>query len=258
MTLSTRVERYMPLDDIQVRSEGGERIIDAYAAVFNARQEIRDQEGHYLEVIDPGAFSRTIEQRSGRFQVMFNHGKTMHGTPSERFSMPYGVPVEVRADQTGLFTSTKVAKTPLGDEVLELVESGAVRGQSFSGSFLATSRQQARTRGDLPVYTRTEISMREYGVTPFPAYEDARVVGVRSEAAELLDSLSTDELAEFLRSLTEPARADLVAVLSDLADTSTVEPQEAPGPPDASEPAKSRFAMDVDLLTLEGVLNGPQ
>jgi hypothetical protein len=34
--------------------------------------------------------------------------------------------------------------------------------------------------GELPTVTRTEIALREYGPTPFPAYEDAAIVGVRA------------------------------------------------------------------------------
>jgi hypothetical protein len=34
--------------------------------------------------------------------------------------------------------------------------------------------------GELPTVTRNEIALREYGPTPFPAYEDAAIVGVRA------------------------------------------------------------------------------
>lgn len=202
MTIHNRVERYVPLDDMQVRTEGGDRIIDAYAAVFGVRQEIRDIEGHYLEEIGSQAFDRTLAQRSGRIQVIFNHGKTIHGTPAERFSMPYGTAVEMRADGKGLFTSTKVANTPLGDEVYELARSGAVRGQSFSGGFLKTDPQGRDRASGLHVKVRTEIALREYGLTPFPYYQDAHVVGVRNELA----ALEPEDLADFIAGLEEPVR----------------------------------------------------
>ena len=110
---SDPVERFAPLSDCATRTENGERYIDALAAVFDTPQEIRDRDGHYMEVIDPAAFNRTIEQRGANgFQVMFNHGKTMYGTPSERYSMPYGVPVDVRPDARGLVTTTRMLSTP--------------------------------------------------------------------------------------------------------------------------------------------------
>ena len=204
------VERYLPLDDISIRSDGDGRTVDAYAAVFGVRQEIRDREGHYFEELAPGSFDRTIEQQAGRLQFIFNHGRTMHGTPSERFSMPLGTPVDVSVDEHGLRTVSRVAKTDLGDEVLELIRDGAIRGQSFGGQFRASEVVKPAERGGLPLRIRTEVSLREYGPTPFPAYSAARIVGVRSEAAEIIEHLSIEEIADLLHPLSEDARADLV------------------------------------------------
>lgn len=221
-----RVERYAPLSDIQVRSEGDGRTIEAYASVFDTPQEIRDRDGHYMEVIDRTAFDRTLSQRADRLQFMFNHGQTMYGTPSERFSMPIGTPVEVKVDGQGLFTRSKVAKTELGDEVLALVEDGAIRGMSFSGGFLETRDERPAQRGGLPVKVRTEISLREYGPTPFPAYDAARITGVRHEALELFSSLTTEEIVEYVSDLPDAARSELLEALAALAPpgTSTDDP----------------------------------
>lgn len=212
-------ERYAPLSDLRVRAEGDGRLVEAYASVFGVRQEIRDREGHYYEEIHPQAFDKSLAQRADRLQFMFNHGMTMHGTPSERFSMPIGTPVEMRADAQGLYTLSRVAKTELGDEVLELIEAGAIRGYSFSGAFLGTEDTKPATRSELGVKVRTEIALREYGPTPFPAYSDARIAGVRSEAAEMFQVLTVDEIAEHLGSLSDEARSDLLRALADPAVT---------------------------------------
>jgi len=209
-----RCERFAPLQDVAVRSEGGERYIDALAAVFNVPQEIRDRDGHYMEVIDPAAFNRTIEQRgAGGFQVMFNHGKTMYGTPSERYSMPYGVPVDVRPDAHGLVTTTRMLSTPLADEVYTGAAEGALRGQSFSGAFLGTSKTKAM-RGGLPTFRRTEISMREYGLTPFPYYQDAKVINVRADVAALVE-MTNEDAAAYVASLSDVAQDSLFRALQD-------------------------------------------
>lgn len=254
MTITHRVERYVPLDDISVRTEGGDRIIDAYAATFGDRQEIRDAEGHYLEEIDPAAFDRTLAQRGDRLQVLYNHGKTIYGTPSERFSMPYGTPLEVRPDGRGLFTSTRVANTPLGDEVLELVNTGAVRGQSFAGGFLSTRPVQGE-RGGLPVKVRTEIALREYGLTPFPAYQSAQVVGVRAEAMHLLAEMDTETLVAHLCELPVERRDALLDALSAAADPGTSDPDDAadPGTDVTPQLTAGQRAARIRELTLQGV-----
>jgi HK97 family phage prohead protease len=217
-------ERYAPLDDLEVRSTATGRQLLAYAAVFGRDQEIRDREGHYLERIAPTAFDRTIGQRGTNFQVLFNHGRTIHGDSSERYSMPIGVPAEVRADGRGLWTVTDIAATPLGDEVLALAESGALRGMSFSGQFRAT--KSAGKVDGLAVKERTEIAMVEYGPTPFPAYSDAAIVAVRSE----FSSLSDDELALILGEddAMRARLADLLASLTPVTGPSESSPTSSP------------------------------
>lgn len=186
-------QRYAPIDDLATRSEAGARYIDAYAAVFSREQEIRDREGHYMERIAPTAFDRTLSQRGSNFQVLFNHGRTIHGESSERYSMPYGVPAEVRADGRGLWTSTRVMDTQLGDEVYTLARDGALPGMSFSGQFKST-RAAGKSGEGLNIKERTEIAMTEYGNTPFPAYSLAQVVAVRADFA----GFSDDELRSLL------------------------------------------------------------
>ena len=212
--MTRELERIAPLEDLSIRNDGEGRTIDAYAAVFGVRQEIRDQDGHYVEVIHPYAFQRTLEQRAGKFQVLYNHGRSIHGTPSDRYSMPYGTPIELKADQRGLFTSTKVARTPLGDEVLQLVKDGALKGMSFAGTFLEKERLEDDIITGLPTIARTEIALREYGVTPFPAYAAAQVELVRAEAADMLAQLDADDIVSAVLALPDDARAELVRALA--------------------------------------------
>lgn len=182
--------RTFPLDDITIRSGGDGRTVEAYAAVFNSAVPISDSQGRYSEIIAPGAFNRTIAEKGVRFGVFYNHGLTLHGTPSDRGSMPIGTPLEVRADDKGLFTVTRYNKNPLADEALEAINSGAITGQSFAGRFINSDPQlppggfKAGADGALRTVTRTEIAMSEYGPTPFPAYSDAVIVGVRSCTCE--------------------------------------------------------------------------
>lgn len=218
-------ERYAPLDDLEVRSTATGRQLHAYAAVFGRDQEIRDREGHYLERIAPTAFDRTISQRGTNFQALFNHGRTIHGESSERYSMPIGVPAEVRPDERGLWTVTDIAPTPLGDEVLALAEAGALRGMSFSGQFRST-RSAGKADG-LAVKERTEIAMVEFGPTPFPAYSDAAIVAVRSE----FSSLSDDELIRFLAD-DDAVRARLAELLASFTPATGHNEPTTPTPPD--------------------------
>lgn len=194
---SARAEflRFYPLEDIHiVRSAdgGGDgRVVEAYAAVFDQEAEIQDHEGHYLETIDRAAFNRVIDHiqrsRSGlsAIKVLYNHGMTIGGTPSDRFSLPIGVPVEIRAEQRGLLTRTRYNATPLGEEVLELVRSESITSQSFTGRIVKSDpplRRGSRRQpagGELPQVKRMELGLREYGPVLWPAYTGAEILGVR-------------------------------------------------------------------------------
>jgi HK97 family phage prohead protease len=221
-------ERYAPLSDCSTRTENGERYVDALAAVFNVPQEIRDRDGHYLEILDPASFNRTVEQRGTNFQVMFNHGKTMYGTPSERYTMPYGVPEVVRPDANGLVTTTRMLPTELGDEVYTGAREGALRGQSFSGKFVGT-RKEAGQRGGLATYRRTEVAMTEYGLTPFPYYQDAKVINVRADVAALV-AMTSEDAALYVASLSDVARSALLQALTDVLAAPRTDITDPPAP----------------------------
>jgi HK97 family phage prohead protease len=125
--------RSFPLEDIKIRAGGDGRTVEAYAAVFGQEVPISDADGRYLERIDPAAFNKTLADKGTRFSVLYNHGMTIYGTPSDSGSMPIGTPLEVRADCRGLLTVTRYNNTPLGDATLEAIKSDSLRAQSFAG-----------------------------------------------------------------------------------------------------------------------------
>lgn len=201
--LTTRpCDRAFAVEDLHVRSDGSGRVVEAYAAVFNSRTEIMDQDGHYNEELSPTSFDRTIQHKGIGFGVLFNHGKTIDGAPNPAATMPIGVPLEVRSDDRGVYTATRYLDNPLADQVLGAIKAGAIRAQSFSGRFTKSARSypDGRSRGALPVITRHEVDMREYGPAVFAAYEAAAILGTRSADLFLRAYLVTppDQREEFL------------------------------------------------------------
>jgi HK97 family phage prohead protease len=187
--------RLYALEDIHIlrSADGGDgRTVEAYAAVFDEPAEIQDHEGHYTEVIDPGAFNRAIDHASrarggfpGSVKVLWNHGRDLSGKTSDRFSMPIGIPVDIRAETRGLLTRTRYSETPLADEVLENIRAGSITSQSFTGAIMRSTPQLRRgdkhrpRGGELTTVRRTELGLREYGPVLWPAYSGAEIVGVR-------------------------------------------------------------------------------
>jgi phage head maturation protease len=79
--------------------------------------------------------------------VLFNHGRTVDGAPNPAATLPIGVPLEVRADERGVFTATRYLDNPLADHVLDAIKAGAIRAQSFSGRFTKSVRSYPGGRG---------------------------------------------------------------------------------------------------------------
>jgi HK97 family phage prohead protease len=185
--------RIWELEDIHIisRADGDKsgRLVEAYAAVFNVPAEIHDDQGDYNEVNDPGVFNRAVDHASKLtrlpFRCIYNHGLTLHGTPSDRGSIPIGTPEEVRAESRGLLTRTRYNETSLADEVLEAIRTGGITAQSYTGRILRSDPELRRgeryrpRNGQLQTVRRLELSLREYGPTPFPAFTGAEILGVR-------------------------------------------------------------------------------
>jgi HK97 family phage prohead protease len=200
--------RSFALEDISVRSGGDGRTVDAYATVFNTPAPVHDQDGEYIEVIDPTAFNRALDHarraKGGwNIPVIFNHGMTIFHTPSEVDSVPIGVAEEIRPEKRGLFTRTRYHDSPRARAVLESIREGSITAYSFSGAFRRSDPSvprglfRADHNGDLPTVRRMESTLREFGPATFPVYAGAEVVGVRALAHEL--GIAHDTFESFLQ-----------------------------------------------------------
>jgi HK97 family phage prohead protease len=177
-------DRAFVVEDLHVRADGSGRVVEAYAAAFNVPTEIMDQDGHYDETLASSSFTKTISDKGpAGFGVLFNHGRTVDGTPNALATMPIGVPLEVRADERGVYTATRYLDNPLANDVLDAIKQGAIKAQSFSGRFMKSVRSypNGRGRGARPLITRHEVDMREYGPAVFAAYKGAAILGTRAE-----------------------------------------------------------------------------
>jgi len=213
--------RAAALEEATVVKDGTGRTVEAFAAAFDVEAVVRDYEGVYRERHNPTSFNRSLDARRPNNKrpgwnvgVFYNHALTLHGTPSERGSVPIGVPLEIRPERVGdvhgLLTVTRYGNTPLAEEVLDGVRIGALRGQSFTGRFVDSSPRRPRggkyspdRDGNLTVVTRRVTDLIEYGLTPSPVFEDAAVVGMRTaQIMAQIEGLSADAAEELIELLT--------------------------------------------------------
>ncbi len=241
-------QRQYSLGDLHIRAEGTGRIVEAYAAVFNTKSEISDQDGHYIETLAPDSFNRTISLKGTGFGVLFNHGLTIHGAPNPMATMPIGVPIEVSTDGKGVFTATRYLDNPLADQVLDAIKAGAIRAQSFSGRYTKSRRDHStRAKVGLPTIHRLEVDMREYGPAVFAAYQEAAILSTRSMElfARTLLQMDPDKRLDFLSEF-EGATTPLEEDPEPLAQHSENRPAAADDPA-ASDEVGSHSARQTQL-----------
>lgn len=198
------IERSVPLTDFEIPRSGDGRTVHAYCATFKSQYYVNDVHGEYDEEIAPTAFNRELGRGFGHVAAVYHHGMTLFGTPATGdTTRPIGTPIDIRPDGKGLLTVTRYANTPLGEELLELIRSEALRFQSFRGPIYSTA-PVTRSRSGNRLLVRTGLGLTEYGPTMFPINAEATMVAVRSTAlAEQIGALS-DDAREALSQLISP------------------------------------------------------
>lgn len=155
--------------------------LEGYAAVFNSPTRISDWEGEFDETIAPGAFARSLAQRSP--VLMFQHGK--HPLIGD---MPLGRITDAREDDHGLFISARLSDNWLIQPVRDAIRDGAVEGMSFRFAVPQGGDEWEKRDGDVPLRTLRSVNVSELGPVVFPAYEPTSVA-VRSALNDLTGNL---------------------------------------------------------------------
>lgn len=243
--MAPRTERTEEVRHVEFRaSEGSDgQTLEGYAAVFNAWTDIRDHLGVYKERISPGAFKRSIGQRTPVLQ--FDHGQ--HPLIG---SLPLGSISALREDKNGLFVRARLSDNWLIEPVRDAIRDKAISGMSFRFRVVSDTWNH-----DESERTINEVELLELGPVVFPAYEQTSVA-VRSLVRVLDDETRTALVRELTPEdeATEPAderEADL--------DTSAVaaEPviDDSPDePPVASHDYRQSIASRIAAAGLSHII----
>lgn len=143
-------------------SEGSEKVIEGYFAIFNSETELFP--GAFEEIM-PGAFDNSLESD---VRALINHDTTLILGRSTRDSLT------LKVDDRGLWGSIKI--NPLDTDAVSLYERvrrGDVDQCSF-GFEIVKEREEWRDDGSVKWYLE-EVRLFEVSVCTFPAYEDTAV-----------------------------------------------------------------------------------
>jgi Escherichia/Staphylococcus phage prohead protease len=158
-----RLYRATPVD-LELRGDG--RTVVGIAMPFDQPTEIREDGRTFTELFRRGAFTKTIRERGPQAVKTF--------AKHQRASLPIGRASVLREDPTGLYAELRVSKTVAGDEVLSLIDDGALDGLSIGFAPI----KDRQVRGGVE---RLEVALYEVSVVDYPAYVGATIAGVRSD-----------------------------------------------------------------------------
>lgn len=141
------------------RSEARGRVMVGYATVWDVPIE---GGGGWFPVdtmyLRTGAFKKSLKEQ-GAPKVLFNHGHD-----PQLGMKPLGKPTVVREDDYGLWTETPLDKTSWADDIVTLLESGAL--DSMSVTFEAKEYAYLDEGDAMSV---TQARLYEFGPVTFPA-----------------------------------------------------------------------------------------
>lgn len=193
--------------EVQDTGNGRPRLV-GYLAVFDEWAEINSViEGHFMERIAAGAFSKTFRENRERMRVLFHHGQ------DQQVGVKVLGPIEVlEENETGAYYEVPLLDTKYNEELLPGLKAG-LYGSSFFAKAVKTHRERRPQRADhnpdgLPEHTHQELRVFEFGPTPLATYAGATAV-----ARSLTDEFaSEDDLRDRLERIHDVARSRGITV----------------------------------------------
>lgn len=168
-----------------------------YASVFGNLDSYRD-------VIEHGAFTKTLQEAGGRVKVLWQHDPYV----------PIGRPTTMKEDDRGLYVEARVSQTSMGKDALILMEDGVINELSIGYSAV-----KEMWDSDAKVRKLTEVKLWEFSPVTWAANDLALIAGVKNldelEPAILQLKAFSDELkagkvlSDKNRTLVEGALASL-------------------------------------------------
>jgi uncharacterized protein len=187
----------------EIRTDGDGNTFVGYAAKFNVPSEPLP----FTERIAPGAFGKSLRQRTKDVRLYVNHNSDMV-LASKRSGT-----LRLSEDEVGLRVEADLPDTTAARDLRALMQSGVVSTMSFG---FTVPRGGDKWNGDGSERVLTGINLHEVSVvTGFPAYPQTEAAVRSLEKLSERTGIAVDELTEALDALAEgedldPIKADLL------------------------------------------------
>ncbi|KKN55907.1 hypothetical protein LCGC14_0577500 [marine sediment metagenome] len=188
-------------DTVEYRSVSTELRVDlAKRRIFGLANVFGNKDA-FGTVFDKGAFKKTIRNKfsagKGKIKFLFNH---------DAWSI-IGTLTRLREGEEGLEFEGRVSDTPLGNEILTLVQDGALTDNSIGFRRVKTemSVDEGGDDDDEPTLHFTEVELFDVSPVTFGANALAVIGGTRSRMPDV-QSLADEIVERFLVQIPDLAR----------------------------------------------------
>ena len=148
---------YKSVKIAEIKANVEKGIIEGYASHF-------DNKDSHGDIIQKGAFAKTIKEGSGRVKVLWQHNTYE----------PIGKPLAMSEDTKGLFTSSKISETDVGKKALILARDGVLNEMSIGYDTIKEDFDKKRNANLLK-----EIKLYEISAVTFASNPLANVTSVK-------------------------------------------------------------------------------
>ena len=157
-----------------------ENKFEGYASYFNNIDA-------YDDIIERGAFKKTIAENRGRVKVLWQHDA----------SEPIGIPEEMIEDDNGLYVKAKISMTDTGKKAMTLIRDGVITEMSIGYDVV---KDDYKMMGNRRVRMLKEVRLWEFSPVTFAANDKAKIMKMRS-LLENVKNANIDNVIEYIKSL---------------------------------------------------------
>jgi HK97 family phage prohead protease len=143
------------------------KTLSGHFAVFNEFAEVNNRlEGHFLERIAPGAFTKTFREQRSKMKVLFEHG-----LDSNIGKKPLGEILDLHEDGTGAFYRAQLLDTSYNRELIPGLEAGLYGASMLfwpiREKYTPRPARSTSNPDRLPERELLEVGVREFGPCSF-------------------------------------------------------------------------------------------
>lgn len=157
--------------DVEFRSEPESRQVEGYAVVFNTPTDL----GWFTEEIDSHAFDNTD---MSNVYLLGNHDENIVLAGTSNGSLNWKI------DERGLYQTSDIIDTSMGEDWLKLVKNGLINKQSFAFTIAKDGEEWTERNGKEHRIIRSIEKLYDLSLVTYPAYPTTNVRCLTDELAE--------------------------------------------------------------------------